>query len=639
MQSDSSYRFHSDRGGGLALTALLLALAFLLAPAWAMARGDPVLVRRAFARGADAGPVVSEVLFVGNESFEDDSLLPYMQTRKSGFFRKTSYDRRAFLRDLENLERFYVSQGFLDADVELDDIMLSADSTSVRLLIGVYEGDRWMIEGVSFEGASVLSKEELRGVVTVREGTPLLVGKLDSDRRAILEEYARRSYLDAHVSQDVVRDDDSRSATITYRITERDQASIASIDVRGGEKTRRYIVERELTFAAGELFDFKKTGESQVNLYRTGLFNSVWIEPAPEDTGRAEKRVVVRVAERSSGSVDLGLAYAALDGVEVGAGISNRNVQGRARALGLTGKYSERVHEARASIGDPWFLGRRVSAEAAAHYSLNDELGAVKDFRAQTIGASFILSKDLNLRLTLEGGYKYDSTVFIDGNDDSTVFIDGNDDSEDEENNNTGSLLLATIYDARNDILNATRGTFIRTDVELASEKLGGTNDFVRYNIDWRGYKQVTRGWVAALELRTGWMKLQGGQDSVPRNERYFLGGEGSVRGFEKNSLGPLGPSDPDDEEKERPHLGGRALALARGEARFSVYKKLGAAVFVDAGQVFPDFDAMRFSDLAVGGGVGLRYNTRVGLLRLDVAAPLSEKGKPKWYFSVGQAF
>ncbi len=141
---------------------------------------------------------------------------------------------------------------------------------------------------------------------------------------------------------------------------------------------------------------------------------------------------------------------------------------------------------------------------------------------------------------------------------------------------------------------------------------------------------------MAALELRTGWVKPQGGENEVPINERYFLGGEGTVRGFLRNSLGPLGPPD---EEGERKPVGGRAVALVRGEIRFRVYKTLGAAVFVDSGQVFTDFDAMRFSDLAVAGGVGLRYNTRVGLLRLDMAAPLSEKGDVQWYFSVGQAF
>jgi outer membrane protein assembly factor BamA len=323
------------------------------------------------------------------------------------------------------------------------------------------------------------------------------------------------------------------------------------------------------------------------------------------------------VAERSSGHIDFNFGYAAIDGIEVGAGVFNRNAWGQARALGLTGRYSTRVREARASVGDPWFLGRRVSAEVVARYSWEDE----KSFVAETTGASFVLSKDLSLRLTLEGRYKYDRTVVLEGVDDSS----------DGEKNYTGSISGAAIYDARNDILNASRGTFNMTDVELASSRLGRTNDFVRFNIDWRGYKKVARGWVAALELRTGWIKPQGGEDEVPINERYLLGGEGSVRGFERNSLGPVG-------ENGKP-AGGRALALVRGEARFAVYKKLAAAVFVDAGQVFTDFDAMRFSDLAVAGGVGLRYNTRVGMLRLDVATPLSETGDFLWYFSVGQAF
>ena len=276
-----------------------------------------------------------------------------------------------------------------------------------------------------------------------------------------------------------------------------------------------------------------------------------------------------------------------------------------------------KLTEARASIGDPWFLGWRVSAEVAARYSWEDE----ESFDAETTGASFVLSKDLNLRLTLEGGYKYDRTVILEGVDDTG----------DGEEGSTGSILGAAIYDARDDILSATRGTLIGTDVEFASENLAGANDFVRYNVDWRGYKQVARGWVAALELRTGWIGLLADKDDVTINERYFLGGEGSVRGFDRNSLGPIG-------ENGKP-AGGRALALARGEVRFGVYKKLGAAVFVDAGQVFADFDAMRFSDLAVAGGVGLRYDTRLGLLRLDVATPLSEKGKGLPYFSVGQAF
>ena len=117
----------------------------------------------------------------------------------------------------------------------------------------------------------------------------------------------------------------------------------------------------------------------------------------------------------------------------------------------------------------------------------------------------------------------------------------------------------------------------------------------------------------------------------VPVNERYFAGGDGSVRGFERNSLSPL------DEDKNP--KGGRALAEVRAEVRFHVWRRLRAVVFADAGQSFDDFDALKSSLLEVGVGGGLRLATPVGVVRLDVAGPLTQDGSLKYYFGVGQAF
>ena len=395
------------------MPALLLALALLLPTVAIAARADPVLVRRAAARQMSTAPTVKDIVFAGNNTFEEELLFPYMQTRESGLFRKSYYDRRAFLQDLANLQRFYVSQGFLEADVEMDDISLSADSTRVEILIGVYEGDRWMVDGVTFEGESVIPENELRSLVLLDEGSPFLVNFVERDRRVVSEEYARRSYLDARVLQDVTRDDESRLVTIDYSIVEREQASIASIDVVGDEKTRQFVVERELTFHPGELFDFEKIGESQANVYRTGLFNSVWIEPSPADTGKPEKRVVVRVGERASGELDLSVNYAGinlsegfqgLDFLELGTEFRNRNVQGNATSMALGGRYSGIAREARASVGDPWFLGMHVAAEFAAHYDWKDE----ESFLSEVSGGSFVLSKKLGLNVTVETGYEYD---------------------------------------------------------------------------------------------------------------------------------------------------------------------------------------------------------------------------------------
>lgn len=630
MRSASRLRFPSGRsarrarapdtaataGAPLFPAAALLIFAVLLAAAPAWGRGDPTLVRRTMLRRDGEGPVVDRVLFLGNDTYSGDELVPYMQTRESGLISLNRYDRGALMEDLSNLERFYQSQGFLTAEVTLDDIRLSADSTRVDILVGVREGDRWKVVEHAFEGNGLLSDEELRELTRIEEDGPFLVGRLTSDKRAILEAYAKRSYLDANVVQNVNRDDAGRTTSINYDITEGPKAVIDSIKVEGNSKTRSHVIERELGFERGEYFDPEKVGETQAALYRTGLFNSVWIEPAPEDTGRAEKDVIVRVSERPSGTVRFSLGYAVIDGAEVGAAISNRNVQGQATSMRLEGRYAERSRSVRASAGDPWFLGVPVAAEMSSHYEWNDE----ESYLAERAGADFLLTKKLGLSLVLEGGYGFERTNLLEAAED-----------EDIKANYTSDLTFGMTYDSRDDVLSAARGTFGHGQVDFASSRLGGTNDFVRVEFDLRGYKAISRYRIASVQLRVGWMKPQGDSGEIPVNERFLTGGEGSVRGFPRNSLGPT--------DTEGTPTGGRALLVGRAEFRFPLVKAFRAAVFVDAGQIYEEFGSIRPSRLAVGAGVGVRYETRIGVLRVDVATPVSESGDPQYYFGIGQAF
>lgn len=601
---------------GAAFCALvLLVTSGLSAPAGAT-RPDPSLQARREARIRRLGPLVERIQFAGNETFEAGDLRPLMNTRESTFLSVVHFDRKTLDLDLANVQRYYESQGFLDARVVVDDMLVSRDGLSIEILIGVYEGARWLVSGVTFEGNGVFSDDELLDVLSVEPGGPYLQNRLEADRRALLDAYAGKSYLDAKIFQVVERDDEVHRAEIHYRIVEREQAVIASIEIEGDDKTREFVIDRELGFAPGQLFDFRRIGRSQARLYRTGLFNSVWIEPAPADTGKAEKRMDVRVRERPSGVIDLKIGYAAIDGYEVGTEFLNRNVQGQAIQLRLGGAYGERVREARASVGDPWFTGRRIAIDAFGKYSWNDE----ESYVAESAGAGFVLTKRFGRTFTIEGGYGFERTVILEG----VAEEDG------DGTNYTSDISAAVTYDSRDDILDARRGMLARIETRFASKRLGGTNDFSLYEILWRGFKEIRHGRTAALSARLGWIKPQG-EGGVPVNERYFAGGEGSVRGFPRNTLAPL------DDSGEP--LGGRALVELRAEVRFPILGRLGAAAFVDAGQAFEDFGAITRSGLAVGAGGGLRFRSDFGVIRLDVATPVSESGSVQYYIGVGQAF
>ena len=345
--------------------------------------------------------------------------------------------------------------------------------------------------------------------------------------------------------------------------------------------------------------------------------------PAAADSGKPEKRVIVRVAERVSGEFDLSASYAGinfneglqnLDFLELGAEFRNRNIQGQATTMTLGGRYSGLARDVRASVGDPWFLGKRVAAEFAAHHEWKEEEREKEEaFVTEVTSGSFILSKKLDLNLTLETGYEFSHNY----------------EENERKSTETSAVLLGAVYDSRNDVLSASRGMFLSGEVDIASSHLGGTNDFTRFEVDWRGYIRPRRGRVAALELRVGWIDPRGDDGEVPELERYDA--EGLVRGFPYDVLNPL---DADGGVTK-----GMALVLVRGEARFPVRKNLRGAAFVDAGRVFGDIQDVNLSRLGVGVGLGLRFEIRIGVLRLDVATPVSEKGEPQYYFGVGQVF
>ncbi|MBM3308299.1 MAG: BamA/TamA family outer membrane protein [Candidatus Eisenbacteria bacterium] len=605
--------------GGNALLALagVLAVAACLAAAPGPAAAgspNPVLERWRVERIRRLGPLVRAVHFVGNETFSERELLTYMRTTPGGLFRAVHHSRGTLDRDLANLERFYRSQGFLEATAGLEDIALAADGLSVELLVGIDERDRWRVTAVVFEGNRALDEALLRSVISVREGDPLLSEALAADRDAVLSEYARRSYLDARVEQTVERDDDARSATVRYAVVERDPATIGGIAIEGALKTRDHVLEREFRFAVGRLFDVNEIGETQAALYRTGLFNSVRIEPAPGDTGRPERRLLVRVRERPSVRLDLTAGYAVLDGYEAGFEVSNRNLQGQATTAGLRARVSEFVREAEASVGDPWFLGVPLAVSAGARYAWRDESA----YAAETVGLDAGASKRFGRSLTLMGGYTFERTVVLETVEGGGLGA-----------NYTSNVTVGASHDTRDDILNARRGAFAGARVDVASSRLGGTNNFVRTEVFARGFAPVGGRVVGGLALRFGWIR-PGEGGGVPVNERYTAGGDGSVRGYDRNSLGPSAGGAA---------VGGLALLEVRAEARVRVWRGFSVVAFADAGQAFAETDAVRLDGLAVGAGGGLRYDTRIGVLRFDLAAPVTEPGPSAFYVGVGQAF
>lgn len=579
-----------------------------------------VLVLSLPAESGFAGPAprVEEIRFEGAETYDHATLTQLMRTREISFFSRPRFSPDRFARDLDNLAAFYLSQGFLDVKVLARAPEYSADSSLVDLCIVITEGPRWTVSEVRFSGAEVLTRETLESCLRLRAGRVYRPALLLVDQNAVLDEYASRGYVDARLTQEIRLEQGAHTASLRYGITEGPPASVSKITIRGLGKTKPRTVLRELAFRAGDRFDLERWGRSQSNLYNTGLFQWVWIQPTEKDAGKPQKEVLVLLGETPRWELSAGIGYGRFDEARLVSGLRQRNLFGRGIRWGLEGKLSMKVRRAELLVTEPWFLGRRIEANVGSAYHWRDE----PEFVAESVEGILLLTRALRARVLIEGGYRLRRTTLLS----VTPALTGRD-----RRNRTSILGAAVTWKMRDDLFNTTRGFFLRAEAEYAGTFLGGTNQFLRGNLYWRHFVPLPAGVVLAFNTRLGAMRSLHHGGTIPINERYFLGGDRSVRGYPRHSLGPV-----DSAGNAR---GARKLIEFGQEFRFPLSHHLRGVLFCDEGILF-DSDPRR-DDWAAGAGGGLRIVTPFGVLRAEVARGLTERWGTgvEYYLSVGQAF
>ncbi|MBD3287716.1 BamA/TamA family outer membrane protein, partial [candidate division KSB1 bacterium] len=179
-------------------------------------------------------------------------------------------------------------------------------------------------------------------------------------------------------------------------------------------------------------------------------------------------------------------------------------------------------------------------------------------------------------------------------------------------------------------------GSFMEQKIEFAGGFLKGAHSFVKFTSENRFFQKVSpeSRVVFAERFYFGWMDRFGESLIIPLNERFYAGGDGSIRGFSRRSVGPKRDGD-------QP-IGGNFTIVTNYEIRFPLYKKLGATLFWDAGNVWQNARRFNFEDIRYGTGCGLRYNSPLGIARLDFGVNLDRKSSEKAgeiYFTIGQLF
>jgi outer membrane protein assembly factor BamA len=274
------------------------------------------------------------------------------------------------------------------------------------------------------------------------------------------------------------------------------------------------------------------------------------------------------------------------------------------------------------SLTDPSFLQSEVSAELSVFGSRREE----PSFTRIETGTGLTFSRRFTPIFRSLLGYQYRRS------DVSDVAPDA---EELDEDVNISSINFAPTWDWRDNLLAPRTGGYTRLTLEWAAAVIGSQLDFVRGGFDQSLFFRLAQGTVVGLNARAGAIVPTGSTSDIPIQERFFNGGENTVRSFKEDELGPR---DADNDP-----IGGEAWTLASIELRQAIRGSFEGALFYDVGNVTEEAeDFWEFADYRSGVGVGVRYMLPIGPLRLDWAVnpnPRDEEDDWTLHFSVGMSF
>jgi len=458
------------------------------------------------------------------------------------------------------------------------------------------------------EGAS----QELR----LRAGQPYRLADLARDTASVLTAYRDGGYPQAEVVPEVTLGEDGHRADVLLRVRPGPLVKVDQVVIAGLRRTREGVVRREMLLQEGEPLGLQKVLESQRRLAALGIFERVSVSELDPETPGA-RSLLVAAQEAPATTVAYGVGYAERDRVRGSVEVSRRNLFGQDRSLSTFARVSFRGSRLLTTFREPYLLGRRQELFLTGFREEED-----RDFFDFTRwGAIAQTGRGLGHSWSLILRYTYQQTH-------SFNIVDPDAVDREFTNSTLSGPSVSVVRDTRDDPLDPHHGHFLSSDLQLSSQFLGG-DSFVKGFLQAARYERLRRGTVVAVSSRVGLARTFGVAPSLllPRPDRFYAGGDYSLRGFKFDAVAPLG---------------GNALLLGGVELRQDVGRYLSVAAFSDIGNVFPLVSRLDVGDLRYTAGVGLRYRSALGPLRVDWGFKLDkrpEESRSHVHITIGHAF
>jgi outer membrane protein insertion porin family len=538
----------------------------------------------------------------------------------------------------DTVTTYYRDRGYLDATVS-EPVIIREDDDPPRLKVEIREGAKYAVDGVTVAGVSLFPEQELtdiakRAVSRSGEKDVASAKSLSNATKAVREYYTSRGYADTTVRLRLApakepSDDGLRHVRADFEVKESGLSYVRSVSIHGNTRTKDKVVRRELTVAPGLILNEVAAEQSKKRIENLGFFENVRFHETPSREDPLLRDLVYEVEEKNTGQLMVGVGTSSIDDILGYLELSQNNFDignwptfrggGQKAKLGI--EMGSDSNSGEISWTDPWFLDRRQSLTINIYrreisYNEYDETrigGGVSltvplHYGRGTVrlGAEHVAVEDV-----LHGSY-----TLYDDPDTAFAYTDMDDAYW------RIPLRLSWLYDTRNRYFTPTSGSYNTVFSEITSSSFGSEYDTYKVGCDLRQYVPLWWNHYVSLRFRAESIDAYGDTEEVPVNDRLFLGGGRSVRGYRYRNVGPK--AIPDEMTGGRAHpVGGQTLAMFSAEFSIPIISFFRIASFYDIGNVWKDpFDA-DLGEYASSWGFGVRFDIPSFPIRLDYAFPL----------------
>lgn len=565
---------------------------------------------------------IKDIQINGNESFSSSQLKKLFNLDTGGWLswytKSNQYSRGKLNGDLEELQSFYLSRGYLDFRIDSTQVAITPDKESISITINVTEGQRFVVSGVSLQGDYLDRDDEFKSLVVIKPGAAYNANTVAETSKAISDRFGEYGYAFAQVDAVTDVDRDKHRVAIDIQAEPGRRVYVRRINVHGNTRTRDEVIRREFRQYEASWYDADKIRLSRDRVDRLGYFSEVSVSSTEVPGAPDQVDLDVEVKETPTGSISLGAGYSSAEKLTFTFGLSQENAFGSGKQLDFqlnTGKYNR---TAVISTTDPYFTNSGVSRTLDLYYRSRkpyEDMGG--NYRLTTMGAGIKFGVPVTELDTIYLGMNAERTEIKPGTNIPAAYLAYA--NRFGYKSNAFPFTVGWSRDSRDSALVPNEGRYQNASAELA---LFGDARYVKAEYQYQQYIPLNNRYTLAFNGELGWGKGLGGRP-FPIFKNFYSGGLGSVRGYDQGTLGPRDVTGAFIGGARKVTLNTEFITPFPGAGNDRTLRLFG---FVDAGGLFADGQKISINDFRYSTGVGLSWVSPLGPLRIAWAHPLRKR-------------